>query len=842
MEIRSLKDWCTALDEQSKVVGNYEKQLTAFYKNLKIVPDYDTPFMTGCYKKEKFIGGVLRGLPMNLLVSTILAAFIWLIAVIVKLVKSPDGFVVTARVAFGDCAKSAIIPAIIAFIVFVGFGILIKFLVYSSQKSSLSKMEKNLSGFLTTVPMNYRASDKMKTMAMVYFTKPSIQPNLILPCTDDYLRQAGHTTPYSSIMFDLPCNCPFLDMEDSEENGTAPVVDTKNPGKKRSEYLPKDIDTKVFEGAKDSDKELHDMIGLESVKDQIEKFKNRIKFYGKDSNNGCHLAFLGSAGTGKTTVARIVTKILYDLGYIKDNQYIEISGDYLCAGDTSRASAIIEYAYGGVLFIDEAYLMEKRGFDVIGVLLKAMEDHRKDFVCILAGYEEQMTRLFATNEGFSSRVKYSIYFPDYNEDEMIDIFNYFIRNYNGSSYQLSNEALPILRDTFTLEKKSKAFGNARTVRNAVDAVMDNYADRSIREKSNSHIISSEDVQLYADARKKNLQHELKNASAADQIDEQIIRLSELKPRMKNGSEDPNKDLTNLIGLESFRKEIDILRSQKEFYNQITHQKVLLVGDEGCGKTTITKILTGYLYQLGYITENKYLEIPAEIFKGSFVGHTAKRAQAIISYASGGVLYIKNYNMLVDSTDSYAGEAISAITTAINENTDVTIVLGDYASPTIESMKNLFTLVYEFPTYTNEQLLQIFDMLAVGKNFTTTDDARNEVWTYLNNWQCRIRDIQGIFNNSVKQHIATFNGNEATKYVLSKEDLIFPTAIVPPTIQTQEEKLQTMVQNVVGNAVTNAVTNAAEQVNNMVELQIEAVPDETSTTAKPKIKLNIKPKQ
>ena len=527
-----------------------------------------------------------------------------------------------------------------------------------------------------------------------------------------------------------------------------------------------------------------------------------------------------------------------DLGYIKDNQYIEISGDYLCAGDTSRAMAIIEYAYGGVLFIDEAYLMEKRGFDVIGVLLKAMEDHRKDFVCILAGYEEQMTRLFATNEGFSSRVKYSIYFPDYNEYEMIDIFNYFIRNYNGDSYQLSNEALSILRDTFTLEKKSKAFGNARTVRNAVDAVMDNYAYRSIIEKSNSHIISSEDVQLYADARRKNLQHELKNASAADQIDEQIIRLSELKPHMKEGSENPDGDLANLIGLESFRKEIDILRSQKEFYNQAIHQKVLFIGDEGCGKSTLTRILTSYLYQLGYITENKYLEIPAELLKGSFVGHTTKRAQAIISYASGGVLYIKNYNMLFENTDNFSSEALSVINTAIQANTDVTIVLGDYTSPTIESMKNLFTLVYEFPTYTNERLLQIFDMLAVGKNFTNTDEARNEVWTYLNNWQCRIRDIQGIFNNSVKQHIATFNGNEATKYVLSKEDLIFPTTIVPPTIQTQEEQLQNMVQNVVG----NAVTNASEQVNNIVELQIEAVPDETSTTAKPRIILNIKPKQ
>lgn len=836
MEIRSRKDWFTALDEQSKVVEKYEKQLTAFYNNLKIVPDYDTPFMTGCYNKEKFIGGVLRSLPKTIGISLLLSAFAWIVALIGNMVKL--GFVHALKGELGTCAKSAILPAIIAFIVCIGLGILFKFLVYNGQKSTLKKIETNLHDFMTTVPMTYRTSEKMKTIAMVYFTKPNIDPNIILNCVDDYLRQAGHSIPYTSVMFDLPCNCPFLNMEDSEENGTTPIVDAKNLNKKRSEYLPKDIDTKIFEGAKDSDKELHDMIGLESVKDQIEKFKNRIKFYGKDSNNGCHLAFLGSAGTGKTTVARIVTKILYDLGYIKDNQYIEISGDYLCAGDTSRAMAIIEYAYGGVLFIDEAYLMTQKGFEVIGVLLKAMEDHRKDFVCILAGYEEQMTRLFATNEGFNSRVKYTIYFPDYTEDEMIDIFNYFSRNYNGGSYQLSNEALPILRDAFILEKKSKAFGNARTVRNAVDAIMDNYADRSIREKSNSHIISSEDVQIYADARRKVLQHELKNASAADQLDEQIIRLSELKPRMKVGSEDPDRDLACLIGLDSFKKEIDILRSQKEFYNQITHQKVLLIGDEGCGKTSITKILTGYLYQLGYITENKYLEIPAELLKGSFVGHTAKRAQAIISYASGGVLYIKNYNMLVENNDNFSGEAVSAINTAINENTDVTIVLGDYASPVIDSMKNLFTLVYEFPTYDNSQLLQIFDMLAMNKGFTTTDEARNTVWEYLGNWQCRIRDIQGIFNNSVKQHIANFNGDEANKYMITKEDLVFPTEIVPPTIP---QSVETKIQNMMNNAVNTAVNNASDQISNMVELQIEALPDEGATVGKPKIKLNIKPK-
>ena len=826
MEIKSLKDWSTALEEQSKVVAVYERKLTAFYKNLKINPDYNTPFMTGCYNKEKFSLGILRNLPKILFSSIVGSIIAWIVSFIYGFIKNND------NLTFSNIAKNAIIPAIIVFLVFLLINILIKFLIHKSYISSLSKMEKNLSEFLTTVPMNYRTSEKMRLIALVYFTKPTINPAVILDCVNDFLKQNGYTIPYTSVMFDLPCNCPFLNIEDSAANGTEPIVDTKNLNKKKNEYLPKDIDTKIFEGAKDSNKELQAMIGLDSVKDQIEKFKNRIKFFGKDSNNGCHLAFLGSAGTGKTTVARIVTKILYDLGYIKDNQYIEISGDYLCAGDTSRAMAIIEYAYGGVLFIDEAYLMEKRGTEVIGALLKAMEDHRKDFVCILAGYEEQMTRLFATNEGFTSRVKYNIYFPDYTEDEMLDIFNYFIKDYNGSTYKLSDEAIPILKSVFSLEKKSKSFGNARTVRNAVDAIMDNYVDRVTKDGKNNRLILSDDVQLYAEERKNVLQHELKNSSAADQVDESIIRLSELKPRLKNGSVDPDTDFSRLIGLDSFKKEIDILKSQKEFYGQINHQTILFEGDDGCGKSTLTKILTGYLYQLGYITENKYLEIPAELLKGSFVGHTAKRAQAIISYASGGVLYIKNYNMLIASNDSFSNEAISAINTALTENKDVTIVLGDYKSPFIDSIKNLFTIVYEFPTYSNEQLLQIFDTLVAQQNFTITDNAREEVWSYLNQYVCRIRDIQGIFNNTIKQHIVNYNGDESSKYIISKEDLVFNTnAISVENAKEIENAIQTIV---------NTARN--ESVNNTINLQVEVVPDNITPTNKPKIKLNIKPKQ
>lgn len=808
MEIHNIKEWCTALDETSTYVDKYEKQLIKFYKKMKVVPDYSTPFTTGCYKKEKFSLGLIKHIPIIALISAVFTGIVFAILFFSKINM-----------------VSTIILTVLTLIAVSAVQCGIKIIDYKLIIKKLAKFELDLDGFMRTVPINYRASDKMKTIALVYFTKPSIDPGIILDCVDDYLSKVNRTSIFHSVMFDLPCDCPFLSINDDDTiSNNSQYVNTSNMTKKTNPFLPKDIDSKIFEGSKDSDKDLSEMIGLDGVKDQIQKFRNRISFYGNGSNNGCHMAFMGSAGTGKTTVARIVTKMLFDLGYIKNNQYIEISGDYLCAGDTSRASAIIEYAYGGVLFIDEAYLMYKPGgSDVIGVLLKAMEDHRQDFVCILAGYEEQMTKLFASNEGFNSRVKHTIYFADYNENEMLEIFNYFIRDYNGSHYKLDEGAKQLLLDTFTIEKKSKSFGNARTVRNAVDTIMDYYADRSIREHSNTRIIMFDDVQLYSEDRKRAIQHEMKNASAANQLDEQIIRLSELKPRMKNGSETPDEDMNRLIGLESFKNEIDILRNQKEFYNQIIHQKILLVGEESCGKTTLTRILTGYLYQLGYIQENKYLEIPAELLKGSYVGHTAKRAEAIISYASGGVLYIKNYNRLMESNDSFSSEALSALTTAINDNTDVTIVLADSPSMYIDSIKNLFTFVYNFPTYTNEQLLQIFDIQAMYQNFMVEEQARQTLYNYIIQNNLSIRDIQQIFTLTVKQHISTYDGNEYTKFIILNKDLVFPQTYVDPQITT----------------FNNAMQNLQ---NNPIEISISQPSDQPTTNSKPSIKLNIKPKQ
>lgn len=763
MAIRNIKEWSITLDDRSKFAKQYEDILEAFYKNLDIKPDYNKSYMTGCYTKEKFSKHFFKFLSKKILKYLIATAVSFAVAFVFITFNELHSNKIPIYL-----VKSFIV-SILFFAVVKLLPIWFKYLKYKSQCKNMAKLEEDLKEIMMTIPSNYRSSLKMDAIAKVYYTKPTIDPSAILDTCDIFLENTNQYPKFAAIMFDLPCENRFLNIEDKQvvsiNNNSAPTFD-------KNEFLPSDIDSKIFEGSKDSTKDLQNMIGLESVKQQIEKLKTRISFFG-NTNNGNHMAFLGSAGTGKTSVARIITKIMFDLGYIKNNQYIEISGDYLCAGDTNRASAIIEYSYGGVLFIDEAYLMYKAGVDIVGVLLKAMEDHRQDFIVILAGYEEQMTKLFASNEGFTSRIKHSIYFPDYTEEEMLAIFEFFISDYNNTKYKLAEDAKNSLINLFTLEKRSKAFGNGRTVRNAVDAIMDYYADRSIREKSNNKIITSEDVELYIADRQKILQHELKNASAMDQIDEQIIRLAELKPRLKVGSENPMNDLNNLVGLESFNEYINILERQKEFYKDNTpHQSILLLGEEGSGKSTLAKILTGFLYQLGYIQENKYLDIPAEFLKGSFVGHTAKRAEAIISYASGGVLYISNYNTVVNSGDAFSGEVIAAINNAVVNNTNVTIILADYYSDAIESIYNTFTMAFEMPEYTVENLYEVFESLATTNGFVFENGVYDKFIEYAQNNNLKMRDVKQIYTNTINNHISRFSGNEEDRYFISVDDLVF----------------------------------------------------------------------
>lgn len=247
----------------------------------------------------------------------------------------------------------------------------------------------------------------------------------------------------------------------------------------------------VKSGSKDPEKDLNALIGIQPVKSKVEEMSARMKFERgtkfsrrklrdnyNSSMSGRHMVFYGSAGTGKTTVARIITGFLYKYGYIKENKCVEINGSFLKAGEDSmlKTQLITRKAYGGVLFIDEAYTIidgsSAYGKEVIGTLIKEMEDNRDKLIIILAGYKNDMKRLLDTNEGFKSRIKEYLEFPDYNSEEMKEIF---VSMAHAEGFVVSEEALENFEIRCAKERKLSSFGNGRTARNILDETIDRHA-------------------------------------------------------------------------------------------------------------------------------------------------------------------------------------------------------------------------------------------------------------------------------------------------------------------------------------------------------------------------------
>ena len=248
------------------------------------------------------------------------------------------------------------------------------------------------------------------------------------------------------------------------------------------------------QGSKNPEKDLNELIGLAPVKEKVNEMVARMKFEkfdtkSKSSDNalsGRHMVFYGSPGTGKTTVARIITGFLYQYHYIKENKVIEVDGNFLKAGSlgdtTIKTKMLIRQAYGGVLFIDEAYSLGESEFgeQAVATLIKEMEDNRDKFIVILAGYTDNMKQLIKTNPGFASRIKEYISFPDYDEAEMRQIFLYMAGQKN---FAIDQDTYDVFDLRMAKERPLMTFGNARTVRSILDEAIDlhalNYMNKKI---------------------------------------------------------------------------------------------------------------------------------------------------------------------------------------------------------------------------------------------------------------------------------------------------------------------------------------------------------------------------
>jgi probable Rubsico expression protein CbbX len=236
------------------------------------------------------------------------------------------------------------------------------------------------------------------------------------------------------------------------------------------------------------DKEL---VGLVPVKQKIEEIgslllvdRARQRFGLSAARPNLHMCFTGAPGTGKTTVALMMADLLHRLGYLEKTHVVhamrdDLVGEYI--GHTApKTKVVLDRAMGGVLFIDEAYTLFRSddskdyGQECIDILMQVMENDRDKLVVILAGYKDRMDHFFESNPGMSSRIAHHLNFAAYEVDELLAIGGLML---DRSSYYLSDGAVTALRDSMELQMTEPRFGNARSVRNALEGARLRHAYR-----------------------------------------------------------------------------------------------------------------------------------------------------------------------------------------------------------------------------------------------------------------------------------------------------------------------------------------------------------------------------
>ena len=301
------------------------------------------------------------------------------------------------------------------------------------------------------------------------------QMDLIRSMTERNLRSMD-TDFWGTPLMESRTARPQKSEKTEEPEKAAPQTQAAKPEEKE-EIPPK-------ENIEDLLAELDSYVGMDAIKTEVRSLINMVQVYKlrrehdlPTTDMSLHMVFSGNPGTGKTTVARIMSRIYHSLDILSKGQLVEVDRSGLVAGYVGQTALktqkVIEKAMGGVLFIDEAYALNGKsendfGQEAIDTILKAMEDHRDDLVVIVAGYTELMDRFIHSNPGLESRFNRFLMFEDYTPEQMVAIFKMQCKK---GCYVLAQGTEELVRDFIAEESADDSFGNARGVRNLFEHIL-----------------------------------------------------------------------------------------------------------------------------------------------------------------------------------------------------------------------------------------------------------------------------------------------------------------------------------------------------------------------------------
>lgn len=486
---------------------------------------------------------------------------------------------------------------------------------------------------------------------------------------------------------------------------------------------------------KTAEEQLNELIGMQSVKNALMEYKLADKEVSvgekeqpwsrlvpaeqtfKPNEQMIHFMLTGNPGTGKTTVAKLIGQLFYEMGYLETGHVVEVSRDKLVAGYVGqtaiKTAEAVEQALGGVLFIDEAYTLKREndthgdfGQEAIDTLIKLMDQYKGRFILVAAGYKEEMQNFLKSNDGMQSRLT-CLHIEDYTETEMQRILELYAKKSNKVFSEEFSAALPNFCENWVNLADGK-WGNAREAVKLMDVMA-----RKWEKDPERKLVSGADGKEYGVLETKYVPEELaKNLKPVAEMRAQALAR-----------------LEKLTGLAGVKAQVQKLHRSMRAGDITEPGHYIFSGNPGTGKTTVARLMGDILRNLGmlkrgHIVEYTATQLISEVFNETNMGDFDR----VANKALGGVLFIDEAYQLHTDSSGRGHRILDALVPYMENNRDnISVICAGYSDDMDELMKynsgfaSRFQKPIFFEDYNGEELYTILLAMLKEKGIETTEE-------------------------------------------------------------------------------------------------------------------------